>query len=48
MSILYDTMEDFVEVFMDDFSAFSNSFDMCLQNINKVLERCDETNLVLN
>ncbi|KAK1662502.1 hypothetical protein QYE76_050661 [Lolium multiflorum] len=36
------------EVFMDDFSVYENSFDNCLRNLDKVLQRCEETNLVLN
>ncbi|KAK1693570.1 hypothetical protein QYE76_010267 [Lolium multiflorum] len=36
------------EVFMDDFSVYGNSFDNCLRNLDKVLQRCEETNLVLN
>jgi hypothetical protein len=39
---------DFVKVFMDDFSVYGNSFDNCLYNLDKVLQRCEETNLVLN
>ncbi|GKD06488.1 hypothetical protein Tco_1181462, partial [Tanacetum coccineum] len=37
-----------MEVFMDDFSVFGNSFDHCLLNLEKMLKRCEETNLVLN
>ncbi|GJV80400.1 putative nucleotidyltransferase, ribonuclease H, partial [Tanacetum coccineum] len=37
-----------VEVFMDDFSVFGNSFDCCLANFDRMLARCEETNLVLN
>jgi hypothetical protein len=33
---------------MDDFSVFGNSFDDCLTNLEKVLSRCEEKNLVLN
>ncbi|KAK1684502.1 hypothetical protein QYE76_045350 [Lolium multiflorum] len=36
------------KVFMDDFSVYGNSFDSCLRNLDKVLQRCEETNLVLN
>lgn len=32
---------------MDDFLVFSSSFQSCLSNIGMVLQRCDETNLVL-
>ncbi|GKC39651.1 reverse transcriptase domain-containing protein, partial [Tanacetum coccineum] len=31
-----------------DFSVFGNSFDHCLKNLEKMLKRCEETNLVLN
>nr|GEW00120.1 reverse transcriptase domain-containing protein [Tanacetum cinerariifolium] len=41
-------VEDFTEVFMDDFSVFGNSFDQCLNNLDKMRGRCEETNLVLN
>ncbi|GJT95407.1 putative nucleotidyltransferase, ribonuclease H [Tanacetum coccineum] len=33
---------------MDDFSVFGNSFDCCLANLDRILARCEETNLVLN
>ncbi|GJY39486.1 reverse transcriptase domain-containing protein [Tanacetum coccineum] len=47
-AIFHDMVEDFMEVFMDDFSVFGNSFDQCLNNLDKMLGRCEETNLVLN
>ncbi|KAK6122164.1 hypothetical protein DH2020_044092 [Rehmannia glutinosa] len=37
-----------MEVFMDDFSVFGDSYDHCLDNLSLVLQRCEETNLVLN
>ena len=39
---------NFLEVFMDDFFFFEYSFDNCLSNLSSVLQRCEETNLVLN
>lgn len=33
---------------MDDFSVFGDSFDHCLSNLERVLQRCVETNLVLS
>ena len=33
---------------MDDFSVFGSSFDNCLENLQKVPQRCKEKNLVLN
>ncbi|XP_050225511.1 uncharacterized protein LOC126674989 [Mercurialis annua] len=47
-SIFNDMVEDIMEVFMDDFSVFGDSFDGCLANLERVLARCEETNLVLN
>jgi hypothetical protein len=41
-------VERFLEIFMDDFSVFGDSFDDCLTNLEKVLSRCEEKNLVLN
>ncbi|GKC29245.1 DNA-directed DNA polymerase [Tanacetum coccineum] len=37
-----------MEVFMDDFLVFGDSFDSCLSNLEKMLKRCEDTNLVLN
>jgi len=48
MSIFTDLLEHCIEVFMDDFSVYGSSFDHCLSNLARVLERCKETNLVLN
>ncbi|GJX42629.1 reverse transcriptase domain-containing protein [Tanacetum coccineum] len=46
--IFHDMMEDFMKVFLDDFSVFDNSFNCCLANLDRMLARCEETNLVLN
>ncbi|GJR77841.1 reverse transcriptase domain-containing protein [Tanacetum coccineum] len=37
-----------MDVFMDDFSVFGDSFASCLSNLDKMLKRCEDTNLVLN
>ncbi|KAL4311372.1 hypothetical protein GQ457_01G020000 [Hibiscus cannabinus] len=37
-----------LEIFMDDFSTFGEDFNSCLSNLEKVLTRCKETNLLLN
>ncbi|GJV85314.1 reverse transcriptase domain-containing protein [Tanacetum coccineum] len=37
-----------MEVFMDDFSIFGNSFGNCLSRVDKMLKRCEDTNLCLN
>ncbi|XP_040369481.1 uncharacterized protein LOC112184819 [Rosa chinensis] len=48
VSIFSDFVENIIEVFMDDFSVYGDSFDKCLDNLSLVLNRCIETNLVLN
>ncbi|GJX67517.1 reverse transcriptase domain-containing protein [Tanacetum coccineum] len=48
MAIFHDMIEKTMEVFMDDFSIFGYSFDSCLSNLEKMLKRCEDTNLVLN
>jgi len=48
MAIFSDMVEKTIEVFMDDFSVFGPTFDQCLENLSQVLNRCEETNLVLN
>ncbi|KAJ4702921.1 Retrovirus-related Pol polyprotein, partial [Melia azedarach] len=47
-AIFFDMVERFIEVFMDDFLVFGSSFDNCLNNLALVLQRCEQTNLVLN
>ncbi|GKD15144.1 reverse transcriptase domain-containing protein [Tanacetum coccineum] len=47
-AIFHELIEDSMEVFMDDFFVFGSSFDNCLQNLEKMMRRCEETNLVLN
>ncbi|GJV62089.1 reverse transcriptase domain-containing protein [Tanacetum coccineum] len=48
MSIFHDMIEETMEVFMDDFSVFGDSFSSCLSHLDKMLQRCEDTNLVLN
>lgn len=48
ISLFSDMIEQCIEIFMDDFYVFGNSFENCLANLSKVLERCIEKNLVLN
>ncbi|GJQ90325.1 reverse transcriptase domain-containing protein [Tanacetum coccineum] len=48
LAIFHDMIEESVEVFMDDFSVFGNSFDTCLNNLDKMLQRCKDAHLVLN
>ncbi|GJY00069.1 reverse transcriptase domain-containing protein [Tanacetum coccineum] len=48
MAIFHDMIEETMEVFMDDFSVFGDSFTLCLSHLDKMLKRCEDTNLVLN
>ncbi|KAD6796446.1 hypothetical protein E3N88_07342 [Mikania micrantha] len=48
VAIFRDMIEDSMEVFMDDFSVFGDSFDKCLHSLECMLARCEETNLLLN
>ncbi|GKA28011.1 reverse transcriptase domain-containing protein [Tanacetum coccineum] len=48
MAIFHDMIEKTMEVFMDDFSVFGNSFKNCLSRVDKMLQRCEDTNLCLN
>ncbi|GKD24895.1 reverse transcriptase domain-containing protein [Tanacetum coccineum] len=47
-AIFHDMIEKTMEVFMDDFSVFGDSFDSCLSNLENMLKRCEDKNLVLN
>nr|GEU95151.1 reverse transcriptase domain-containing protein [Tanacetum cinerariifolium] len=46
LAILHDMIKESVEVFMDDFSVFGNSFDNCLNNSDKRLQQCKDANLL--
>nr|GFB64849.1 DNA-directed DNA polymerase [Tanacetum cinerariifolium] len=48
MAIFHDMIERTMEVFMDDFSVFENSFSTCLTNLENMLKRCEDTKLALN
>nr|GEV68510.1 DNA-directed DNA polymerase [Tanacetum cinerariifolium] len=48
LAIFHDMIKEFVEAFMDDFSVFGDSFDKCLNNIDKMLQHCRDAHLVLN
>ncbi|GJU04575.1 reverse transcriptase domain-containing protein [Tanacetum coccineum] len=48
IAIFHNMIEKTIKVFMDDFSVFGDSFDSCLSNFERMLKRCEDTNLVLN
>ncbi|GJZ51356.1 reverse transcriptase domain-containing protein [Tanacetum coccineum] len=48
MTIFHDMIKKTMEVFMDDFLVFGNSFENCLSRLDKMLKRCEDINLCLN
>ncbi|GKD24831.1 reverse transcriptase domain-containing protein, partial [Tanacetum coccineum] len=48
MAIFHDIIEKTMEVLMEDFLVFGNSFENCLSRVDKMLQRCEDTNLCLN
>nr|GEV16862.1 reverse transcriptase domain-containing protein [Tanacetum cinerariifolium] len=48
MAIFYDMNKKIMEVFMENFSVYGDSFSSCLSHLDKMLQRCEDTNLVLN
>ncbi|GKC99495.1 reverse transcriptase domain-containing protein [Tanacetum coccineum] len=48
MAIFHDMIEEIMEVFMNDFSVFEDSLSSYLSYLDKMLKRCEDTNLVLN
>jgi hypothetical protein len=41
-------IEEIMKVFIDDFSIYGKTFDDWHENLDKVLQRCEEKHLVLN
>ncbi|GKE85154.1 reverse transcriptase domain-containing protein [Tanacetum coccineum] len=48
VAIFHDMIEKTIEVFMDDFLVFGDSFSSCLSHLDMMLKQCEDTNLVLN
>nr|GEY75395.1 reverse transcriptase domain-containing protein [Tanacetum cinerariifolium] len=48
MAIFHDMIEKTMEVFMDDFFFFKNSFQSYLSHLERMMKRCEDTNLCLN
>jgi hypothetical protein len=48
MVVFSEFIEEIVEVFMDDFSIYGETFVDFLTNLDKVLMRCADVDLVLN
>ncbi|RVW12553.1 Retrovirus-related Pol polyprotein from transposon 17.6 [Vitis vinifera] len=48
LSIFSDMVEHIMEFFMDDITIYGSTFDECLVNLEAILNRCIEKDLVLN
>ena len=48
LSIFSDMVERIMEVYMDDIIIYGDTFEECLANLETVMHRCIEKNLVLN
>ncbi|GKB59610.1 reverse transcriptase domain-containing protein [Tanacetum coccineum] len=48
IAIFHDMIEKTMEVFMDDFLVFGNQFQKLPYCVDKMLQRCKDTNLCLN
>ena len=47
-SMFSDMVERIMEVYMDDITVYGGDFEECLTNLEAILQRCIEKNLVLN
>ena len=48
LSMFSDMVERIMEVYMDDITVYGGDFEECLINLEAILQRCIEKNLVLN
>jgi len=48
MSMFSDMIEEIMEVFMDNFSVYGKTFDDSLDNLDRILQRCQEKHSILN
>ena len=48
MGIFSDLLNDCLKIFMDDFTPYGDAFEKALTNLEKVLERCEQTNVSLS
>ena len=48
LSMFSDMVERIMEVYMDDITVYGGNFEECLVNLEAILQRCIENNLVLN
>ena len=43
-----DLLNDCLEIFMDDFTPYGDAFEMALVNLERIMERCEQTNVALS
>jgi transcription elongation factor GreA-like protein len=48
MAIFSDLIKNIMEVFIDHFLVYGKNFKDYLENLDKVLKRCQETHLILS
>ena len=48
MSKLSDFVEEAMKIFMDDFLVYGSNFEKCLENLETILQRCQDKNLAMN
>ena len=48
MAIFSNFLEGLIEIFIDDFPVFGDSFKKFLGSLKKVIKRCEETRLMFN
>ena len=48
LSMFSDVVEPIMEVYMDDITVYGGNFEECMTNLEAILQRCIEKNLVLN
>ena len=48
ISMFSNLVEEAMEIFMDDFSVYGSSFEHCVENLETILQRCQDKNLALN
>ena len=48
LSMFSDMVERIMEVYMDDITVYGGDFEECVTNLEAILQRCIEKNLVLN
>ena len=47
IGIFSEMVNDSMDIFMDDFTPYGNDFEEALKNLEKVLTRCEQTQLSL-